>query len=179
MIEDENRGAVGLEILFSGAPNFDARLRRPLQDARGAREKGGEGDRTQLEACGGHRELGEVRRPLRPLRDSLQFEFFFVEKEDFRAELAGWTCVMGLGGEEIYGIVWRIRPLLAHRILRSFHKAYRVVVDALVRRLVEEGFDERAFLASPTARGKQHVLHERIRNPESISGGRRAGLTFG
>lgn len=111
------------------------------------------------------------------LRDLLKFEFYFAEKEDFRAELSadldqraeGWTGAMDLGGDEIHGLVRRMRPSLAHRILRPFLEAYQVVADALEQLPADKGLDEGAFLTSCVGLGKQYVLQKRVRNPESVS----------
>ena len=110
------------------------------------------------------------------LRDLLKFEFFFAEKEEFRAGLAaelrtrapGWEEVVPWGRDEIRDLFRRVRPLLAHRILRPFLEAYQVVGDSLSR--VSAGtFDESRFLGQCTARASQYVLQRRIRSRESVS----------
>ena len=75
------------------------------------------------------------------LRDLLKFEFFFAEKEKFRGELrqelalhdGEWESRLTRGSAEILALVERIRPFSAHRVLRPFLEAYRVVSDALER----------------------------------------------
>ncbi len=111
------------------------------------------------------------------LRDLLKFEFFFSEKDDFRAELGadldlraeGWAGAMALGGDDINGLARRMRPLLSHRVLRPYLEAYQVVADALEQHPVDEEIDEGAFLTSCVGLGKQYVLQRRIRSPESVS----------
>ncbi len=111
------------------------------------------------------------------IRDLLKFEFFFPEKEDFRAELSadldvraeGWAGTMGLGGDEIHRLARRLRPLLSHRVLRPYLEAYQVVADALEQHPVDEPLDDGSFLTSCVGLGKQYVLQRRIRSPESIT----------
>ena len=110
------------------------------------------------------------------LRDLLKFEFFFAEKEEFRTEVAaelatrdpGWADAVGKGGEEIRALVRRLRPLLAHRVLRPFLEAYQVVGDELSR-LSDAKFEEKRFLAECLGRANQYVLQRRIRRKESVS----------
>jgi len=71
------------------------------------------------------------------LRDLLKFEFFFAEKEVFRSEIRRSSrCTIRLGGAPrrrgaANVILRRVKPFHAHRILRPFLEAYRVVADAL------------------------------------------------
>ena len=111
------------------------------------------------------------------LRDLLKFEFFFPEKEDFRAELGadldlradGWSRAMGLGPDEIHALARRMRPLLSHRVLRPYVEAYQVVADALEQQPTDKELDEGAFLTSCVGLGKQYVLQRRIHSAESVS----------
>ncbi|MGH7899033.1 MAG: hypothetical protein ACREQQ_13845, partial [Candidatus Binatia bacterium] len=111
------------------------------------------------------------------LRDLLKFEFFFAEKEEFRAELEhevslhapDWRNRLAAGAEEIQTLVRRFRPFTAHRVLRPFLEAYLVVGDELERLDPAASFDEAAFFARCLARGKQYQLQRRIQNPESVS----------
>ncbi|MBM4266385.1 MAG: glycerol-3-phosphate 1-O-acyltransferase [Deltaproteobacteria bacterium] len=111
------------------------------------------------------------------LRDLLKFEFFFAEKEAFRDELvadldvraSGWRDALALGADEIHGVARRMRPLLAHRVLRPFLEGYQVVADGLEIAPADKKLDEAAFLSTCTGLGKQYVLQRRIRSPESVS----------
>jgi glycerol-3-phosphate O-acyltransferase len=111
------------------------------------------------------------------LRDLLKFEFFFAEKESFRneirAELAlhdpDWESRLASGPTGVQAIILRIRPFSAHRILRSFLEAYRVVADGLERRTPGESIDTAAFVAECLARAKQYRLQRRIRSDESVA----------
>ncbi len=111
------------------------------------------------------------------LRDLLKFEFFFAEKEVFRAELrrevtlhdASWESCLEAGPQSIHALIRRFRPFSAHRILRPFLEAYQVVAEALVRCDGAAVPEEAAFLADCLALGKQYQLQRRIHSPESVS----------
>ena len=111
------------------------------------------------------------------LRDLLKFEFFFAEKDAFRDELrleiavhdGEWEWRFGDGGTEILSLLRKFRPFLAHRVLRPFIEAYRVVADTLERLPAEKALDPADFLAACQARGKQYLLQRRSRSAESVS----------
>jgi glycerol-3-phosphate O-acyltransferase len=63
----------------------------------------------------------------------------------------------------------RFRPFSAHRVLRPFLEAYRVVADALELRAADATIDENEFLRACQALGQQYVLQGRIVSPESVS----------
>jgi glycerol-3-phosphate O-acyltransferase len=111
------------------------------------------------------------------LRDLLKFEFFFTDKEAFRSELQremafqdeGWEACFAEGPSAIRALVSRIRPFNAHRVLRPFLEAYRVVADGLLQESIDGDVDEKAFLTKSLALGKQYRLQRRIRSSESVS----------
>jgi len=111
------------------------------------------------------------------LRDLLKFEFFFPERSVFVAEVgaemtlhdADWQARLRGGGKEIEALLLDIKPLNAHRVLRPFLEAYRVVADRLARRDVAGKIDENRFLAECLALGKQYQLQRRIVRAESVS----------
>ncbi len=111
------------------------------------------------------------------LRDLLKFEFFFADKDVFRAELQQemalhdpqWAGRLAGGAGEIHALLRRIRPFSAHRVLRPFLEAYRVVADALTQQAPGAAFDEATFLSRCLAWGKQYRLQRRIRGTESVS----------
>jgi glycerol-3-phosphate O-acyltransferase len=113
------------------------------------------------------------------LRDLLKFEFFFADKEAFREELRAevrlhdpdWEQRVAEGPAAIGALLRRFRPFSAHRVLRPFLEAYRVVADALERRSPEAVFGEEEFLRGCFALGQQYVLQGRIRSAESVSHG--------
>jgi len=111
------------------------------------------------------------------LRDLLKFEFFFTAKERFREELRqevalhdpDWEARLGEGRQAILGVVRRIRPFNAHRVLRPFLEAYRVVGDTLAAEPPTATFDQPQFLERCSALGKQYLLQRRVHSDESVS----------
>jgi glycerol-3-phosphate O-acyltransferase len=119
----------------------------------------------------------EFREEALRLRDLLKFEFFFPEKEAFRAALEAeltlhdpkWAEALALGGAEAAALLRRMQPFLAHRVLRPFLEAYQVVGDVLTHQPIDAKFDESDFLARCLALGKQYQLQRQIRSAESVS----------
>ena len=111
------------------------------------------------------------------LRDLLKFEFFFSDKEAFRSELReeatlhdpNWEAALGSGAAAIHALVRRFKPFSAHRVLRPFLEAYRIVGDALERHDPAQALEEPDFLATCLALGKQYRLQRRIGRAESVS----------
>jgi glycerol-3-phosphate O-acyltransferase len=111
------------------------------------------------------------------LRDLFKFEFFFAEKDLFRGELRGelalqeprWERCLSEDGASIRGLVARLRPYHAHRVLRPFLEAYAVVADALEQRAPDSPVAESKLLAECQALGNQYRLQRRIRSSESVS----------
>ena len=111
------------------------------------------------------------------VRDLLKFEFFFADKETFRAEVAdeialhdpAWEQAIAAGPEALQGLVRRIRPLAAHRVLRPFLEAYRVVGDALARLDPATPVVEASFIANCLGLAQQYTLQRRIHSQESAS----------
>ena len=83
----------------------------------------------------------------------------------------------GLGGrararapDAIRAVLRRFQPFSAHRVLRPFLEAYRVVADALARREADDAVRRGArSSADCLALGKQYELQRRIRSAESVS----------
>jgi glycerol-3-phosphate O-acyltransferase len=111
------------------------------------------------------------------LRDLLKFEFFFAEKELFRGELRreladrdpDWEATLRAGPEAIQALLRRFRPFNAHRVLRPFLDAYRVVADHLERLDPAAPFEEAKFVAACMGVGRQYHLQRRIRSTASVS----------
>ena len=111
------------------------------------------------------------------LRDLLKFEFFFADKEHFREGIArevalhspGWQKQIAEGADGIHALLRQFRPFMAHRTLRPFLEAYRVVGDELEKTDPAARFDEPAFLKRCLARGRQYQLQRRIQSGESVS----------
>jgi glycerol-3-phosphate O-acyltransferase len=109
------------------------------------------------------------------LRDLLKFEFFFADREEFQTELrrelalhaADWEQRLGSDAEAAMELLRRFRPFSAHRVLRPFVEAYRVVADVLEHG--EKELSEADLLNRCLAVGKQYSLQRRIRSGESVS----------
>jgi glycerol-3-phosphate O-acyltransferase len=125
----------------------------------------------------GHDPLSAFWNGAMELRDLLKFEFFFAEKEEFRRELLlevalhdpQWEMQVAGGPAQIQALLRRFKPFSAHRVLRPFLEAYRVVADALTLLPADAPFDQSAFLSRCLALGKQYRLQRRIRSSESVS----------
>lgn len=111
------------------------------------------------------------------LRDLLKFEFFFAEKDVFQAEIRqelghhvlDWESRLGGGADAILDVLTRISPLHAHRVLRPFLEAYRVVGDVLESHDAGESIDEQTFLQECLGLGHQYALQRHIKRQESVS----------
>ena len=111
------------------------------------------------------------------LRDLLKFEFFFAEKDVFQAEIrrelsnhvVDWEVRLDEGAEAIQEVFIRISPLHAHRVLRPFLEAYRVVGDVLESHDTGQPIDEAAFLSECLGLGNQYTLQRHIKRQESVS----------
>lgn len=110
------------------------------------------------------------------LRDLLKFEFFFAEKETFRAEMRAevglhepeWEKLLALPNADALTILKKFRPFMAHRALRPFLEAESIVADALVR-LGDWPYKEAEFLNQALALGRQYALQRRVQRAESVS----------
>ncbi len=109
------------------------------------------------------------------LRDLLKFEFFFSDKDAFRAELAEEVALIEPEWRSRRGAVHEIVPalqregaLVAHRVLRSFVEAYAVVADALVALGSREADAERVVTYS-LGLGQQYRRQRRVTSAEAVS----------
>jgi len=127
--------------------------------------------------AGGADPLAEFHRAAMSLRDLLKFEFFFTDKELFRGELRRelaerdprWEDTLRAGPESIQALVRSFRPFNAHRVLRPFLEAYRVVADLLARQDAGAPLDKAKFLAACMGVGRQYHLQGRLHSTASIS----------
>ena len=105
------------------------------------------------------------------LRDQLKFEFFFPEREAYRARIGAelerldpeWTTA---DGREV---LCRSPLLVAHRVLRSFVDAQLVVAERLAARDPRTPVVESEFLSECSGIGQQMLLQGRLHGPESLS----------
>ena len=111
------------------------------------------------------------------LRDLLKFEFFFAEKDEFRAELreelsfqdASWEEEIERGSEAIQALAQGMRPFSSHRVLRPFLESYQVVAEVLARCDPSLELSQTELLEQCLGLGKQYVLQHRIRSAASVS----------
>jgi len=111
------------------------------------------------------------------VRDLLRFEFFFRERDEFRAGVTAalvrndprWQERVAEGPRGVVGLLRNIRPLTSPLILRSFFEAHRVVALELARRGSDAVADEGSFVTACGGHGRQLLLQQRIRSPESVS----------
>ncbi|MFH1104057.1 MAG: glycerol-3-phosphate 1-O-acyltransferase [Actinomycetota bacterium] len=108
------------------------------------------------------------------MRDLAKFEFFFAEREEFRAEVAAevafhdpdWIRLVATAPVEVLG---RFHPVSAPWVLRPIFEAYLVVADALVAADFRRDADPKALTKSCLALGEQYRAQRRIRSAEAVS----------
>ncbi len=111
------------------------------------------------------------------LRDLLKFEFFFPDREAFRAELMGdlasrapaWERALGEGEAAIRQTVGGLSPLLSHRVLRPLLEAYLVVAEEIAAAGGGGIVAEPEFFACCDRRANQLLLQKRLRSEEARS----------
>ena len=105
------------------------------------------------------------------LRDQLKFEFFFPDKQAYRAQLSAELTRLDPDFETADGraVLERSRLLMAHRVLRSFVDAQLVVAERLSARDPGSPVQEKEFLAECSGVGRQMLLQGRLHGPESLS----------
>jgi glycerol-3-phosphate O-acyltransferase len=105
------------------------------------------------------------------LRDQLKFEFFFPDRQAYRAQLAAELGLLDPGWPSADGraVLERSRLLMAHRVLRSFLDAQLVVAERLAARDPARPVEEKEFLAECAGVGRQMLLQGRLHGPESLS----------
>ena len=122
----------------------------------------------------GHNAWDEALR----LRDLLKFDFFFARRRDFAVELQAELALIDPDGGEVGAEVspddaqrWleRLRPHVAHLVLRPFLDAYWVVAEQLAAADASEELDEQQFLAGCLRVGRQWALQRRLASEESVS----------
>ncbi|MFC5139531.1 glycerol-3-phosphate 1-O-acyltransferase [Actinomycetospora rhizophila] len=110
------------------------------------------------------------------LRDLLKYEFFFPDKETFRAELIDELTLIDPDWRSDDNDVARTRKLLrqsrflcAHRVLRSFVDAQWVVAERLAEHDPDTPVDQDQLLERCAAVGQQLLLQGKLHGPESLS----------
>ncbi|MDL5154519.1 glycerol-3-phosphate 1-O-acyltransferase [Actinomycetospora termitidis] len=110
------------------------------------------------------------------LRDLLKYEFFFPDKETFRAELSDELTLIDPDWTEVGRPVSRTKEILlaskflcAHRVLRSFVDAQWVVAERLAAWDVATPVVEDELFDDCSAVGRQLLLQGRLHGPEALS----------
>lgn len=105
------------------------------------------------------------------LRDQLKFEFFFPDKQAYRAQISAELARLDPGWESADGraVLQRSELLVAHRVLRSFLDAQLVLAERLSARDPGRPVTEKEFLAECSGVGRQMLLQGRLHGPESLS----------
>jgi len=112
---------------------------------------------------------------VRRIRDLLKFEFFFAERDEFRAELAaelegsvpGWEKRVESG--EAKEVLRSLYPSASAWVLRPVFEAYLVLADALVDVDFRRDAPKDEPVAAALALGTQYRLQRAIRSPEAVS----------
>jgi glycerol-3-phosphate O-acyltransferase len=73
------------------------------------------------------------------------------------------------GREGITSLVQTFRPFSAHRVLRPFLDAYRLLGDLLEHADPESELDSGRFISECLGLGRQYLLQHRIRSAASVS----------
>ncbi|WP_232663447.1 glycerol-3-phosphate 1-O-acyltransferase [Pseudonocardia sp. TRM90224] len=105
------------------------------------------------------------------LRDLLKFEFFFPDRETYRAQLTEQLRRIDTSWESTDGeeALRRTDFLIAHRVLRSFLDAQLVVAERLAARDPRRPVVDKEFLDECGGVGQQMLLQGRLHGPESLS----------
>jgi glycerol-3-phosphate O-acyltransferase len=108
------------------------------------------------------------------LRDLLKFDFFFPDKDEFRAQLTHELSVQSPSWQEqlkagdATAVLDSLPLLSAGVMLSSFVEAYVVVADVL-QGLQDAAVDERALRRRCLSVGRQYLLQQRLQTSESVS----------
>ncbi|HEX4108315.1 MAG TPA: glycerol-3-phosphate 1-O-acyltransferase [Solirubrobacteraceae bacterium] len=111
------------------------------------------------------------------LRDLLKFEFFFTTKREFDQEMRletslldpEWESKSRAMGSDVKRAIDESGVFVAHRVLRSFIEAYKIVADCLAARDPRQAFDQGAFLEECQHTGRMLIMQQRLASPESVS----------
>jgi glycerol-3-phosphate O-acyltransferase len=111
------------------------------------------------------------------LRDVLKFEFFFTTRREFDQEIRHemdllepqWQTYDRALAEQVQRAINESGVFMAHRVLRSFVEAYKLVADCLAARDPRLAWDQEAFLDHCHNYGRQLILQQRLASPESVS----------
>ena len=112
---------------------------------------------------------------VRRIRDLLKFEYFFAERDEFRAEVAaelealvpGWEDSVTAG--DAVSVLRSLLPSASSWVLRPVFEAYLVLADALVDVDFRRDADEDSLVTAALALGTQYRAQRAIQSPEAVS----------
>ena len=110
------------------------------------------------------------------LRDLFKFEFFWPEKDEYRALIEaeldrvdpGWKGKLERGGTELTSLIDRFQPLISHAVFLPYVEAYTVVLDILSGLEQGETIDEKTLINRALKEARQALLLRRITSEASI-----------
>jgi glycerol-3-phosphate O-acyltransferase len=110
------------------------------------------------------------------LRDLFKFEFFFTSRREFDQEIRAETALLDPDWEQKRAFSEEVRHAIdssgvfvAHRVLRSFIEAYKLVADCLADSDPRKAFNEEEFLDECQNVGRMMIMQQRLASPESVS----------
>jgi len=112
---------------------------------------------------------------VRRTRDMLKFEYFFAERDEFRAELRAeleasfpdWEQAVANG--DATSVLRGLLPATSSWVLRPVFEAYLVLADALVDVDFRRDADKDSLVTAALALGAQYRAQGAIKSPEAVS----------
>lgn len=110
------------------------------------------------------------------LRDLFKFEFFYSPTEEFNQELEAeldyfdkdWQKKLKVDATWANTFLARMRPLVAHAVLRPYIEAYRVMAEVFARLDVDQTMERKAAVSAAFKYARQAYLQRRINSRASI-----------
>jgi glycerol-3-phosphate O-acyltransferase len=109
------------------------------------------------------------------IRDLLKFEFFFSERDEFRAEVAAELEASVAGWEEMLEgghateVLRALHTSVSRWVLQPILEAYLVLADALVDVDFRRDADPKMLTEQALAIGRQYTAQREIASPEAVS----------
>ncbi len=111
------------------------------------------------------------------LRDLFKFEFYYPEKEVFRAELEAelgrtdpdWEARLDAGDAGLRGLTSHFQPLMGHAVFLPLAEAYTIVFDILDGLDPGASLDQNTCIDMALREGRQAYLLRRITSEASIA----------
>lgn len=111
------------------------------------------------------------------LRELFKFEFFYPEKDEFRANLEAelgricgdWQTRLQQGGTKLHSLVNHCQPLVGHAVFLPLVEAYMIVLLILTSLKPGERLSQKDCVEKATKEGRFAYLMRRITSEASIS----------